>query len=156
MLGSPRVLGGPVERFFAPLLGARRAAARAQRWQDRLSAFDGDRLEATLRAVTDETAAELHPDSAPDRRATAARLGDAFGSVFAALHRADEAATGVRGATDDGQRRLAWELWIRQLASVFAAADLAVEAAGAILGGDALRESSEAEASGRLRRVKSS
>lgn len=133
VLGSPRVLGGPLERFLAPLIEARRTAARAQRWEDRLAAFDGERLGGALRAVSASIASGLHPDDAPDRRALAARLSDALDPVVSALRRADAAASAVREARDEGERVRHWDQWVRELGGVFKAADLAAETAGDVL-----------------------
>jgi hypothetical protein len=129
VFGAPVTLGGVQERLFAPLLDARRAAARATRWQDRLAAFDGDRIEATLRVIVQTLAEEHHPRSAPDRRALAARLDDAFVATRTALRRAQVAATGVR-ETSEGERPAAWQRWLGALARVFSEADLALERAG--------------------------
>lgn len=121
---APRELGGLHDRFFGPLLDARRAAARASRWNDRLGAFDADRIEATLRAIIESVATERFPDSAPDRRALAHRVTDAFGLTFAALAAVRSCADAVRAAPDDAARATAWERWVRSLRLLFSEADL--------------------------------
>ena len=130
---APRALGGLHDRFFAPLIEARRAAARAGRWNDRLTAFDAERLDATLRAVIESTAAERHPDSDPDRRALAARVTDLFAPTFASLSRVRVAADAVRASADDASRGARWSQWIAELRLLFGAADLGWESAEQIL-----------------------
>lgn len=120
---SPRALGGQHDRVFGPLLDARRAAARAGRWQDRVSAFDTERLEATLRVTLESIAAESHPDSPPDQRARAAQLADGFAGTFAALAGLRLAASAVQAAPDDDGRRALWHAFTAALRGVFQAAD---------------------------------
>jgi hypothetical protein len=126
---STRALGGQHDRVFGPLLDARRAAARAARWQDRVAAFDAERLEATLRVTLESIAAESHPDSPPDRRALAAQLADGFADTFGALAALRLASSAVRSAEDDGRRRDLWAGLTTALRVVFQAADEDWEAA---------------------------
>ena len=131
---SPPALGGIHDRFFSPLLDARRAAKRAARWLERLSALDADRLDATIRATLGTFAAERFPNSAPDRRALAAELDEACGDLFDRLTVLRAAQEAVQSAADDTARAAAWTKWVATLRSVFAAADRGWEHMRPVLG----------------------
>lgn len=120
---SPRALGGMHDRYFAPLLDARRAAKAAGRWQSRLTALDAERLEATMRATLGTFAAERFPQRAPDRRALAARLEDACADLLVALATLAGRQRHVHDAPDDVARGELWDAWVAELRRVFAAAD---------------------------------
>jgi hypothetical protein len=130
---SPASLGPTHDRFFAPLLDARRAAQRAGTWSSRLSAFDADRLEAILHATLRSLAEERHPKSAPDRRALAAQLDDACGDMFDAIAALGRAARAVTEAPSEDARRRAWQTWLLELHGVFAGADRGWERSAGIL-----------------------
>lgn len=129
---SPKALGGVHDRYFAPLLDARRAAKAATRWATRVAAFDADRLEATMRATVRTFAAERFPDSAPDRRALAAQLEDACGDLFDELATLGAAQSAVQSAADDEQRAHAWRAWTATLRGMFTAADRGWEHLGVL------------------------
>jgi hypothetical protein len=131
---APSALGGLHDRYFAPLLDARRAATRVTRWLGRLTAFDAERLEATMRVTLQTFAAERHPRAAPERRALAARLDDACGELFDALVVLGTAQSAVRDAADDDVRAGLWTDWVRDLTRVYAAADRGWENARGLLG----------------------
>jgi hypothetical protein len=120
---SPRSWRAEQDRFFAPLLDARRAAARATRWSGRLAAFDAERIEATMRSMLGSFAAEQYPHSAPDRRAVTAQLEDACAETFAALERLATASVAVQATASDDARAARWDAWVAALAATFAAAD---------------------------------
>ena len=130
---APKALGGAHDRYFAPLLDARRAAKAATRWASRVTALDAERLEATMRATVRGFAAERYPDSAPDQRALAARLEDACDELFARLLSLGTAQGAVQGAEDDERRAGAWHGWTAALLEMFAAADRGWERLSALL-----------------------
>jgi hypothetical protein len=131
---SPASLGGAHDRFFQPLLDARRAAKHGSRWSDRLRALDAERLDATIRATLGTFAAERYPKSAPDRRALAAELDEACGDLFDQLAVLRAAQASVTAAADDDARATAWGTWIAALRNVFAAADRGWEHIRVVLG----------------------
>lgn len=133
---APSALGGLHDRYFAPLLDARRAATRATRWLARLAAFDAERLEATMRVTLQTFAAERFPGAAPERRALAAKLDDACGDVFDALTALGAAQAAVRDAPDDEARAERWTAWVHALERVFAAADRGWEHAHELMGAE--------------------
>jgi len=132
-LGSPRASTGPEhDRFFAPLLDARRVAERAATPEAAQSALDARRLRAALSARLREIAAARYPSEAPERRALEAELFECAADVLAsfdALERAQEAfaACGAR------ERFGRWRAWARALQAVFASADECWPAIGAVL-----------------------
>lgn len=130
---APAALGGMHDRFFAPLLDARRAATRVTRWLGRLTAFDAERLEATMRVTLQTFAAERHPRAAPDRRALAAKLDDACGELFDALVALEKSQSSVRDAVDEDARASLWTAWVRDLTRVYVAADRGWENARGLL-----------------------
>ena len=122
-LGSARWLrDADHARFFTPLLGARRNAARVRTAEGQVAAFQADRLRRGLTEAVEQTAAVQHPRSAPDRRAFAARLADAGAPVWRSLDALEERAAAVMasGATE---RDVAWEAWVAELQRLFLAAD---------------------------------
>lgn len=122
-LGSPR--GGHAaaqERFFAPLLKARRRLEDAHELDERVEAFDADVLSSRLAESLTTIAAELHPDSAPDQRALEAQLQDCARPLQEALAAVGRAARAFRDAPDAG-RFTAWRRWVRSVHEAFAEAD---------------------------------
>jgi hypothetical protein len=120
---SPRSLGDVHARYFAPLLDARRAAAIAARWSGRVTAFDAERLESTMRLTLAELATERFPKSAPDRRALTAQLEDACGDLFDALADLGESQGAVLANTQSAPSPEHWTNWVTHLREVFSAAD---------------------------------
>lgn len=120
---APAALGDVHSKYFAPLLDARRAAAIASRWNGRITAFDADRLEATMRMTLAGFATERYPKSAPDRRALTAQLEDACGDLFDALDTLGLVQGSVLEERDDAHRPGLWGEWIAALRTVFSAAD---------------------------------
>src|SRR5688572_19277761 len=110
-----------------PLLDARRAAAIASRWNGRVTAFDADRLEATMRMTLVELATERYPRSAPDRRALTAQLEDACGDLFDRLETLGMAQRSLLDEQDEGRRPALWQRWVATLRDVFSAADVGWE-----------------------------
>jgi hypothetical protein len=111
------------ERFFAPLLEARRAAARAGDLEAAVGAFDAARLagsfDKTLRALAADRAAS---GRAPVRRALEARLQERLEPLRTALEKLREAADELLAA-GDAARPDAWNRWATQLRAVFECAD---------------------------------
>lgn len=133
VLGSPRTQLGPEhDRFFAPLLDARRAAERAATPEAAQGALDARKLRAALSARLREIAAERYPSEPPERRALEAELFERAASMLArfdALERAQEvfATCGAR------ERFGRWRAWSAALQEVFASADDCWPAIGAVL-----------------------
>lgn len=111
------------ERFFGPLLEARRAAARAEDLETAVGSFDATRLigslDKTIRAVAADRAASGRPAA---RRALEARLQERVGPLRQALNELDERADELLQSDDDG-RVDAWRRWAEQIRVVFACAD---------------------------------
>ena len=125
-LGSRRKRRGEGEeheRFFGPLLEARRAAARAGDIETAVSSFDALRLtsslDKTIRAIAADRAASGRP---PARRALEARLQERVEPLRQALGELGERAADLL-ASDEESRGDAWRQWAEQLRVVFACAD---------------------------------
>ncbi|HYD51504.1 MAG TPA: hypothetical protein VEA99_02710 [Gemmatimonadaceae bacterium] len=108
------------DRFFEPLLAARRAAAEGG-VRDALGAFRGAALAARLEGLAGEFAATRQPQRASARRALEARLCDHLEPVVDALHALDEAAAPLAGT--DAVAISAWRAWTARLLAVFERAD---------------------------------
>jgi hypothetical protein len=122
-LGSPRAQPGPDhDRYFGPLLAARRAAQRASDPAGRMAAMRGVALEAELERVLHAFAGERYPASPPDRRALEAELDDLAAPVRMSLRRLDEAARAVAAAPDD-TAFVWWRAWAAECRALFAHAD---------------------------------
>lgn len=134
---SPAALRQPEmhERFFSPLIRARRVAEGAPDWSARLDAFDAERIEATVRALLATFAHDTYPASPPDQRGLGAQMEDACGELFDALESLLRAANRCRDANDDATRDAAWMQWVDTLASVFGAADRSYERVAELLAG---------------------
>ena len=122
---------GPAEqqRFFAPLLAARRAADAAKTPLSALDAFDATRLAADVDATLAAFASARFAANAPARRALHAELFDAGEPLRVALIELARLADGARAASDDLRT---WRAWSDQLRVVFETADrtwLALDAA---------------------------
>jgi hypothetical protein len=115
--------GNEQERFFAPLLEARRAAARAADMETAVTSFDAARLntsfDKTIRALAADRAASGRPAA---RRALEARLQERLEPLRGALSELGERADALLRADEDA-RPDAWRRWAEQLHAVFACAD---------------------------------
>ena len=134
-LGSRRGrLGVDHDRFFAPLLAARRRGERASDQRARLRAFDGAAMSAALDASIADFAKARFPRRAPDRRALEAELAE----IAAPLHTALEALDVFRRrATEEGNDDtifLRWRSWCTAVREVFDRADRCWIAFGPVLG----------------------
>lgn len=109
------------DRFFEPLLDARRRAAAGNR-AAAIAAFDGAAISAALERTAADLAQSRHPDRASARRALEARLGEHLEPVLAALRGLDEAGATL-AAQGDRPSVGAWRAWIGWLRAVFERAD---------------------------------
>ena len=122
-LGSPRAYPGPDhDRFFAPILAARRAAQRSDDPSGRLNAMRAPALAAELERVLHEFAVARHPTDPAERRALEAAFEDLAAPVRASLVRLDEAARGVLAAQDD-VAFVWWRAWAAECRAAFTQID---------------------------------
>jgi hypothetical protein len=115
--------GNDHERFFGPLLEARRAAARAADVEAAVTSFDAGRLNAafdkTIRALAADRATSGRPAA---RRALEARLQERLEPLRQALAELGEQGDALLRAGEEA-RPDAWRRWAQQLRAVFACAD---------------------------------
>ena len=117
------------QRFFAPLVDARRQAVRAGTPFDAIELFDPRAIDTAIGAVLTRFATERYGENAPARRALEAELTDLAEPLHEALEALGEAAVIARQA--DGDLRL-WRTWCSALKVTFEVADrvwLALDAA---------------------------
>ena len=107
------------QRFFAPLLDARRQAVAAKSSSAAMAAFDAAGLTTAFDTALRELAAQRYGDNAPARRALEAELVDLAEPLHAALDRLKESAAQAASSED----LKVWRAWTRQLSATFAAAD---------------------------------
>lgn len=108
------------QRFFAPLLQARRAAGAALTPGETIGAFDAAALSRACEGVLQAFVTERYAAKGPARRALEAELGDLAEPLLGALQALGESAVGASAAVDD--LRL-WRAWAGQLRSTFEVAD---------------------------------
>ena len=108
------------QRFFAPLLEARRRASAAGPPTSVIAAFAADQLAAELVAALEAFAAERYAMPGPERRALHAELTDIAEPLILALTSLEEAAAAATESIDD--LRL-WRAWSSQLRATFETAD---------------------------------
>jgi hypothetical protein len=124
--GSPNESGSldeEQERFFAPLLDGRRAAAQAISRPQVVAAFDAPRLAAILDATVHQFAAARFATQAPARRALEAELFeivDPLRDALTVLASLAEAIPFAQNAPVAGEQ---WTLWLAQVRVVFRLAD---------------------------------
>ena len=122
-LGSGRANpGSDHDRFFAPLLGARRRAEEAVNPSGRVAAFGAAPLRARLDRTLSEFAAERFPEQPADRRALAAELAELAEPLYATLD-ALAAAQAAAVASPDDVRFLRFREWAAAVGRTFAEAD---------------------------------
>ena len=134
-LGSRRGrLGVDHDRFFAPLLAARRRGERAGDRRARLRAFDGAAMSETLQSTLADFASARVPRRAPDRRALEAELLELAEPFFTALTALDVYA--ARAGDDSSQETMfvRWRSWCGAVQEVFDRADRCWIAIGPVLG----------------------
>lgn len=126
-LPNGQMLHEEQERYFAPLLDARRAAARAQTRAQVLGAFDGRRIAAQIDATLRAFANERYAARAPARRAFEAEL-------FEVIEPLRDALQSLRDLAEGSSEQIAkWPLWLAQLRVVFRVADSSWPALSAAL-----------------------
>ncbi len=121
--GSRRAFPGPEhDRFFGPLLEARRRAERALGPAGVRSAFDAPSLRREIDGVLRSLAAARHPSRAPEQRALVAELLEAAAALFAVI---DAMGVAQRSVEDsDGADRIArWREWSVMVNDLFVRAD---------------------------------
>jgi hypothetical protein len=107
------------QRFFAPLLEARRAASAAAP-SAALAAFDGTALLRSIEDTLTRFAADRVAEAGPARRALEAELVDASEPLFDAMRALAVSASSATESVDD--LRL-WREWSLQLRRTFETAD---------------------------------
>jgi hypothetical protein len=122
-LGSHRARPGPEhDRFFRPLLEARRGAERAARYDGARLAFDAASIKAAFARRLREMAHDRHPGDPPERRALEAEATDVAAPLFAAIAALD-AAQRAFDTAGDHDRFTRWRAWTGALQRVFERAD---------------------------------
>lgn len=128
-LGSVRANpGSEHQRFYGPLLAARRALEGARTPEAQWRAVDPEALADALRATLAAFATERFPAAPADRRALEAELEDYAEGLFASLERLGAARDAARAAPPD-TRFAWWRHWAAELRVVFAEHDRAWMAA---------------------------
>jgi hypothetical protein len=130
-------------RFFAPLLDARRTAAKAVTRAQAIAAFDPRRLTAQIDATVRAFAAQRCGANAPARRAFEAELFEVVEPLRDALQSLRTLAE--KPISDASTEQ--WALWVAQLRVVFRIADTSWPALA-----DALAPAPRAPAASRWRR----
>jgi zinc carboxypeptidase len=110
------------DRVFAPLLAARKAAARVETIDGQVAAFDAQRLSRALEETLATIAAERVPRDGGDRRALAARLRQLAAPAFAALDAVASAAARLRSARA-AERAEPWREWVASVQAMFDGTD---------------------------------
>jgi hypothetical protein len=108
------------QRFFAPLLDARRQAVRAADPPAALEAFDAVVLARAVEEAIQEFAFERHGSNGPARRALEAELVDLSEPLQTAFERLREAADRAGASIDD---LTLWRAWAAELRATFEVAD---------------------------------
>lgn len=122
-LGSTRASpGADHDRYFGPLLTARREAEAASGPDRARAAFDAPSLRAAMMQRLHELAAERHPSDPPERRALDAELSEVAEPLVAALG-ALERTQDALASSDDAERFARWRAWAAALRATFEAAD---------------------------------
>jgi hypothetical protein len=134
-LGSRRaVLGAEHDRFFAPLLAARRRGERAADLRGRLRAFDAPAMRTALDETIAAFAKTRYPRSAPDRRALEAELLEIAAPLHAALTGLEVYASRTTEVGTDETAFVRWRSWCGAVQEVFDRADRCWMEFGAVLG----------------------
>ena len=110
------------DRWFQPLLAARRAVADITDPSRQVALLDGRTLLSELQRAMSEMAATHAPGSAPEQRALEAAMEDEAVALFAAIERLSLAGDALRASADD-TRFAEWRRWVEFARRVFAEAD---------------------------------
>jgi Zinc carboxypeptidase len=108
------------QRFFVPLLGARREAAAAPTPSMALAAFDAPEIARSIDGALHSFARARAGDNAPARRALEAELTDIAEPLRDALNVLDARAREARASVDN---LTLWRAWSAQLHATFGVAD---------------------------------
>lgn len=108
------------QRFFAPLIDARKTALAANAPEATIRAFDARRLNAAISAALRVLATERFADPGPERRALEAELMDLTEPLTEALVVLGDAAERATEHIDDLRY---WREWATQLRLTFEVAD---------------------------------
>jgi hypothetical protein len=113
------------ERYFGPLLDARRHAAGAHARASVVAAFDVQRLTALLDTTVRAFASERFGARLSARRAFEAELFEIVEPLRVAIELLGERAAAFEStpSSDVAARRERWDAWLAQLRAVFRAAD---------------------------------
>jgi hypothetical protein len=114
--------GADHDKFFRPLLEARRGAERAGQFAGARAAFDAASLRAAFSRRLREMAHERWPDDPPERRALEAEAVDTAAPLFEAIAALETAQRGF-DASADFDRFARWRAWTSALQRVFERAD---------------------------------
>lgn len=131
-LASGHADAGEQQRFFAPLLVARRQAVAAETPIDAIAAFDALTLTRALDATLRRFINERHAENGPERRAFEAALVDACEPLRDSIELLRRRAEEARALVDDLRR---WRDWATQLRATFEVADRVWLSVDAALGG---------------------
>lgn len=129
--GSP---GAAHDRWFAPLLSARRAVVGVADPMRQLNAFDATRLRSEYDRAIEEIAAVCAPEGGAYRRAVEAGMEEEAEPLFAVIAALGAQAARVGEGPAD-TRLLEWRRWVVQLQQVFAIADECWPSCSAVLAG---------------------
>lgn len=133
-VGTAAPLHAAHDRWFAPLLAARRAVHGVSDPIRQVALMDGTALAEAMRRHIAEIAALQVPGDAAEQRALEAAMEDEAAPFFAALTRLALAGDVVRGG--DVDTRLAdWRRWVDAAQRVYAEADEGWRAIEELLGG---------------------
>jgi hypothetical protein len=108
------------QRFFAPLVDARRVASKSPSAAETISAFESAALTRALDEAVRKFANERFAQNGPARRALEAELVDSAEPLHSALLTLGERASEAR---DEADAIRAWRAWALSLRNVFEAAD---------------------------------
>ena len=121
------------QRYFAPLLDARRTAAKAVTRTQVIAAFDGRRVTALIDATIRAFANERFGARAPARRAFEAELFEIVEPLRDALQSLRALGESPGAAAESAELQARWALWLAQLRVVFRVADSSWPALSAAL-----------------------
>jgi hypothetical protein len=124
---------GEQDRFFAPLLDARRQAVSATSVREVVGSFDARRLVAAMDATIRALAAARFAARPPARRAFEARLFEIVEPLRTALLELRESGEEVLTAGGGTEHAERWTAWVNTLRTTFRAADRAWAPLGAAL-----------------------
>lgn len=136
------------ERLFAPLLDARRAAAKAVTRPQVVAAFDARRLTALIDATIRGFASDRFAARASARRAFEAELFEIVEPLRDAMQSLRSLAEKPLGAEESPEQFEQWSLWLAQLQVVFRAADSCWPALSAALAASPREQGGRARPSG--------